>query len=88
MRVFLVAVLVALAVYVSGEPCNNTRECHDHGITHCGSHRHVVCHTDFCECTDGGAGGHSCTTEADCGHCAHHEHAHCVDGTCHCAGGH
>ncbi|XP_053382443.1 N-acetylglucosamine-1-phosphodiester alpha-N-acetylglucosaminidase-like [Mercenaria mercenaria] len=83
MRVFLVAVLVALAVYVSGEHCGDNHDCHQHGITHCGGNTHVVCHDHMCECTDGGAGGQSCTTQADC-NCGHH--GHCVDGECHCAG--
>ncbi|XP_060595630.1 serine protease inhibitor Cvsi-2-like [Ruditapes philippinarum] len=81
MRVLLLAVLVALTVYVSGEPCTTTQQCINHGITTCGGGSHVVCHNHQCECLTNSQ-GNTCTDVSDC-HCDH-GHPHCIDRHCRC----
>ncbi|XP_060595632.1 serine protease inhibitor Cvsi-2-like [Ruditapes philippinarum] len=81
MRVLLLAVLVALTVHVSGEPCSTTQQCVSHGITTCGGGANVVCQNHQCVCLTSSSGT-SCTMVSQC-HCDH-GNPHCIDGRCRC----
>ncbi|KAL4217753.1 hypothetical protein ACF0H5_022493 [Mactra antiquata] len=81
MKVVIALIFVSVCALVYGEPCANNQACHQHGVTQCNNHYHVVCENHQCVCTNGPTGT-NCTVKADCS--CNQGNPHCVDNHCHC----